>query len=90
VGLAKPGASADGANVLSGGIVSDASFVGVSVQYLVRMPWGQELIVFAQNDGVHDSFRSGDTVDICWRPEHTFCLDASQDASAGADLEDEG
>jgi len=29
-------------------------------------------------------------VDLCWRPEHTFVLDARQDATAGADLEDEG
>ena len=32
--------SAAGRNVLPGGTVSDASFTGVSTQYLVRMPWG--------------------------------------------------
>src|SRR3954470_5893984 len=36
---------------IPGGVVSDVSFVGVSTQYLVRMPWGQELQVFAQNTG---------------------------------------
>src|SRR5262249_22990469 len=33
-------------NTIPGGVVSDVSFVGVSTQYLVRMPWGQELQVF--------------------------------------------
>src|SRR5262249_32275220 len=42
---------ASGQNVLTGGVVTDASFTGVSTQYLVRMPWGQELMVFAQNLG---------------------------------------
>ena len=34
----------DDINTLPGGVVSDVSFVGVSTQYLVRMPWGQELV----------------------------------------------
>ena len=41
----------DGVNTLPAGVVSDVSFVGVSTQYLVRMPWGQELTVFEQNTG---------------------------------------
>jgi spermidine/putrescine transport system ATP-binding protein len=89
VSLAVPGAVAQGANVLAGGTITDASFVGVSIQYLVRMPWGQELTVFAQNNGVQDPFRVADRADLCWSPEHTFVLDAAQDAAAGADLEDE-
>ena len=76
------------ANVLAGGSVSDVSFVGVSTQYLVRMPWGQELTVFTQNTGSRERFRVGDGVDLHWRPEHTFLLDASQDASAGVERED--
>ena len=39
------------------GVVSDVSFVGVSTQYLVRMPWGQELQVFSQNTGRTRSLR---------------------------------
>lgn len=90
VSVIAPGSAPTSVNVLSAGTVTDASFVGVSVQYLVRMPWGQELTVFAQNDGVHSPFTAGDPVDLCWRPEHTFLLDAGQDASAGAELEDDG
>jgi spermidine/putrescine transport system ATP-binding protein len=75
-------------NVLPGGTVTDVSFIGVSTQYLVQMPWGQELAVFEQNTGTHGVFKPGDPVDLHWRPEHTFLLDASQDATAGAALED--
>src|SRR4029450_5712607 len=40
-------------NSIAGGVVSDVSFVGVSTQYLVEMPWRQELMVFEQNTGAH-------------------------------------
>jgi spermidine/putrescine transport system ATP-binding protein len=86
--LAAPDAAADsGANVLAGGTVSDASFTGVSTQYLVRMPWGQELTVFEQNTGVQKGFLAGDLVDLQWAPDHTFLLDARQDASDGVERE---
>lgn len=84
--LAQPGTErGDGANALSGGTVSDVSFIGVSTQYLVRMPWGQELTVFEQNSGARDAFRVGDRVDLHWTPAHTFLLDADEDAHAGDD-----
>jgi spermidine/putrescine transport system ATP-binding protein len=78
----------DGSNVLRDGVVTDVSFIGVSTQYLARMPWGQELTVFEQNTGARERFRPGDRVDLHWMPDHTFLLDAAQDASAGAELED--
>ncbi|WP_343915531.1 ABC transporter ATP-binding protein [Nocardioides aestuarii] len=71
-------------NSIPGGRVVDVSFVGVSTQYLVRMPWGQELQVFEQNTGRRRMFRRGDQVELSWRPEFAFLLDHSQDASAGA------
>jgi spermidine/putrescine transport system ATP-binding protein len=77
-----------GSNVLRGGRISDVSFSGVSTQYLVRMPWGQELNVFEQNTGARDLFAVGAGVDLSWRPEHTFLLDAAQDASAGVEDKD--
>jgi spermidine/putrescine transport system ATP-binding protein len=73
-------------NRLTGGIVVDASFSGVSTQYLVRLPWGQHLTVFAQNLGVSERFGAGSAVDLSWAPEHTFGL--AGDASAGAQVED--
>jgi len=73
----------DRPNVLTGGRVSDVSFVGVSTQYLVAMPWGQEVMVFEQNTGQRRPLRNGDEVDILWSPAHTFLLDAAQDVHAG-------
>jgi spermidine/putrescine transport system ATP-binding protein len=77
----------DGSNALRGAVVTDVSFVGVSTQYLTRLPWGQELMVFEQNTGARPGFRTGDRVDLHWMPDHTFVLDAAQDATAGADRE---
>jgi spermidine/putrescine transport system ATP-binding protein len=74
-------------NTIPGGVVTDVSFVGVSTQYLVRMPWGQELQVFEQNTGRRRIFRYGDQVELSWRPEYAFLLDHDQDAAAGAQLE---
>jgi spermidine/putrescine transport system ATP-binding protein len=92
-------ASADevpaGRNVLAGGVVTDASFIGVSTQYLVRMPWsgpaqggGEELAVFEQNTGgaIH---RPGAEVVLHWDPAQSFGLDGAQDIDAGADVDDE-
>jgi spermidine/putrescine transport system ATP-binding protein len=70
-------------NVLTGGRISDVSFVGVSTQYLVAMPWDQELMVFEQNTGRRPLFKNGDAVDLSWSSEHAFLLDADQDAHAG-------
>jgi spermidine/putrescine transport system ATP-binding protein len=75
-------------NVLPGGVVTDASFTGVSTQYLVRMPWGQELMVFAQNSG-GTVITPGSRVDLRWDPEHTFALDGRGDVNAGVE-HDEG
>jgi spermidine/putrescine transport system ATP-binding protein len=75
-------------NTLAKGVVSDVSYVGVSTQYLVRMPWDQELTVFEQNTGDRPRTAVGETVDLHWAPEHTFLLDAAQDASAGVETED--
>jgi spermidine/putrescine transport system ATP-binding protein len=76
------GADHDGDNHLTG-VVMDASFTGLATNYLVRLPWGQELMVVQQNDGSRPSSR-GAQVTLGWAPEHGFALDADQDAHAGA------
>jgi spermidine/putrescine transport system ATP-binding protein len=81
--------ASDRHNVLSGGVVSDVSFIGVSTQYLVKMPWDQELMVFEQNTGRTDAPRGGDQVDLSWSTEHCFLLDGAQDAYAGVASEDD-
>lgn len=70
-------------DVITGGRITDVSFVGVSTQYMVRMPWGQELMAFEQNTGSRRMLSPGTAVDVSWRPEYAFLLDASQDVNAG-------
>ena len=65
------------------GVVSDASFTGLATNYLVHLPWGQELMVVQQNDGTRSAPR-GSQVTLGWAPEHGFALNAKQDAHAGA------
>jgi spermidine/putrescine transport system ATP-binding protein len=64
-----------GTNVLHG-TVSVASFLGVSIQYLIRAAGGEELTVVAQNtDGVGpDSLGAGREVQLAWSPQHTFVV----------------
>jgi spermidine/putrescine transport system ATP-binding protein len=57
------------------GTVTDVSFTGLSTQYVVRTPWGQEIGVFAQNAGGERRVTPGQQVQVAWRPEHTFPLD---------------
>lgn len=70
-------------NTLNGGVITDASFIGVSTQYQVRMPWGAELMAFEQNTGARGLLAPGTKVSVSWRPEYAFLLDASQDVNAG-------
>jgi spermidine/putrescine transport system ATP-binding protein len=70
------------------GVVRDVSFTGVATQYSVEMPWGQELSVVQQNDGTARA-HLGENVTVSWAAEHGFALDATQDADAGAETDDE-
>jgi spermidine/putrescine transport system ATP-binding protein len=62
-------------NVLRGTVVV-ASFLGVSIQYVVRAAGGEELTVFAQNlDGAEpESLGPGREVQLSWDPQHTFVV----------------
>jgi spermidine/putrescine transport system ATP-binding protein len=66
-------------NALEGTVV-DASYIGVSTQYLVQTPDGHMLTVYAQNletSGVRDVLSDGERVRLTWRPQHTFVIDAA-------------
>ncbi|MDN4482856.1 ABC transporter ATP-binding protein [Demequina lignilytica] len=68
----------------AGAVVTEASYMGTSTEYRLRMPWGQELICFEQNTGRRGGLVPvGTQVDVSWRPEFAFLLDSSQDAEAG-------
>ena len=67
----------DRTNVL-GGTVLDASYVGVSTQYLVETPDGHHLTVYAQNletSGSSEVIADGESVYLAWKPQHTFVID---------------
>jgi spermidine/putrescine transport system ATP-binding protein len=74
-----------GFNSLEGDI-TDASFIGVATQYLVRLPWGQEISAVQQNDGTRPR-AAGERVRVTWACDHGFALDAAQDAHAGEERE---
>jgi len=82
----QPAGTAMSGNVLTGGVISDASYIGVSTQYQVEMPWKQELMVFEQNDDGVPPLEKGDPVTLSWEPEFTFALDGRQDAFAGSEV----
>jgi spermidine/putrescine transport system ATP-binding protein len=63
-------------NRLDGTIV-DASYVGVSTQYIVRVAEATDVAVYAQNievSGRHEQLASGSAVRLTWKPEHTFVI----------------
>jgi spermidine/putrescine transport system ATP-binding protein len=61
------------------GEVTDSCYVGVSTQYLVRPPWGDELTVFVPNSGVAAPLAVGSEVVLHWRPDHAFLLERAPD-----------
>lgn len=66
----------DGSNMLRGQIVV-SSFLGVSIQYVIRTAGGEELNVFSQNtSGTEpEALAVGREVQLTWSPEHTFVVD---------------
>ncbi len=72
-------------DVIKGGVITDSSFIGVSTQYLVRMPWGQELVAFEQNRDSTRVLARGTNVALAWSPDHAFGLSADQDRRAGVE-----
>lgn len=56
------------------GVLVDSSFVGVSTQHTVRLPWEQDVTVFTQNRGRLPEAAPGDAVRVRWEPRHTFAV----------------
>ena len=76
----------DGSNALEGTIL-DASYIGVSTQYLVETRDGRKLTVYAQNletSGAAEAHADGQRVRLTWKPQHTFVL-AADAAHSSAD-----
>ncbi|MFF8996953.1 ABC transporter ATP-binding protein [Streptomyces achromogenes] len=71
-----------GRNRLTGKI-ADASFIGVSTQYVVDSPVCPGLSVYVQNVERDGRLVPGADVVLHWSPAHTFALDAAQAIDAG-------
>ncbi len=74
----RAGDATNGRNELVG-VVRDASYLGVSTQYIVETPSGAHVTVYEQNveRTVHGSLhRPGEEVRLTWSPDHTFAVPA--------------
>jgi spermidine/putrescine transport system ATP-binding protein len=77
-------AQAEELNAIDGTIL-DASYIGVSTQYLVETRDGQRLTVYAQNletSGAAEALADGQRVRLTWKPQHTFVIGAADDSAA--------
>ena len=79
-------------NVIEGNVL-DASYIGVSTQYLVKTADGHTLTVYAQNletGGASEVLADGQRVRLTWKPQHTFVIGpaAGPETSGDAELED--
>ncbi|MET8942911.1 ABC transporter ATP-binding protein [Streptomyces sp. NPDC004542] len=65
------------------GKIADASFIGVSTQYVIDTPVCDEFAVYVQNVDRDGRLVPGADVVLHWSPAHTFGLDAAQSPLAG-------
>ena len=75
-----------GHNHLSG-VVQDASYMGVSTQYLVETRGGARVTVYEQNverTTKDELWARGDEVHLTWSPDHTFVVESSSAAADAA------
>jgi spermidine/putrescine transport system ATP-binding protein len=66
----------NGLNALSGTVL-DASYIGVSTQYIIQTAEGHRLSVYAQNldtAGAAELLADGQRVVLTWKPQHTFVI----------------
>ena len=67
--------TSDGADNRIDGTVKDVSYIGVSTQYIIHTPTGEELVAFVQNVGRGDHhLATGQPVQVLWDPENTFVI----------------
>ena len=74
------------------GTVLDASYMGVSTQYLIATPYDHRLIVYAQNletAGASEVLADGQRVRLTWLPQHTFVISAESAIENDPALEEE-
>ena len=73
------------------GVVIDASYVGVSTQYLVETADNHRLTVYAQNletSGAGEILADGAQVRLTWKPQHSFVIDSGSPGKDTVSVED--
>jgi spermidine/putrescine transport system ATP-binding protein len=71
------------------GRVRVSTFTGVGNQYLVEMPWGQDITVYAQNIGQGIVPHSGEEVVLTWPVEHTFAVTPMEPGASADEITEE-
>ncbi len=72
------------------GVVRDASYLGVSTQYLVEARGGARIMVYEQNverATKAELWTQGEAVQLTWSPDHTFVVRADDAGQPGAEAE---
>jgi spermidine/putrescine transport system ATP-binding protein len=70
------------------GVVRDASYLGVSTQYLVEARGGARIMVYEQNverATKAELWTQGEAVQMTWSPDHTFVVRADDGGQPGSD-----
>jgi spermidine/putrescine transport system ATP-binding protein len=74
------------------GVISDASYLGVSTQYIVRLADGHRVTVFEQNverATKSELWTTGEEVQMAWAPEHSFVVEAGPDDPTAEESEND-
>jgi spermidine/putrescine transport system ATP-binding protein len=72
------------------GVVADASYLGVSTQYIVETRGGARVTVYEQNierTTKEELWSRGDQVHLTWIPDHTFVVEAGAPVAVGSTAE---
>jgi spermidine/putrescine transport system ATP-binding protein len=87
--LSEPGSEVAGTLNRLSGVISDASYLGVSTQYMVALPDGHHVTVYEQNverATKAELWTRGEQVQLAWQPEHSFVVsDGGSQASPEAE-----
>jgi spermidine/putrescine transport system ATP-binding protein len=74
------------------GVITDASYLGVSTQYIVTLPDGNRVTVFEQNverATKSELWATGEAVVLAWSPDHCFVVEETA-SGAGSYVNEEG
>jgi spermidine/putrescine transport system ATP-binding protein len=76
------------------GVITDASYLGVSTQYIVNLADGHRVTVYEQNverATKAELWKAGEQVQLAWLPEHSFVVADTRSGSTsptGAEVEE--